>query len=112
MQKPSFDREGKDLAALIVFALREIDAGIDSSAAAWEKRDYYVKADRFRRDWAWVGASERLLFNALIDHQWQEIPPILAQMLPHFQDIHVAKYTRSADLWNGAFQRLVDEYRS
>ena len=112
MQKSSVDKESKDLAALIAFALREIDAVIDASASAWEKRDYYLKADRFRREWSWVAPAERLLSNALIDHRWNELPVICAQLLPHFQDIHVAKMTRSPELWDGAFQRLIDEYRA
>jgi hypothetical protein len=59
--KPDLDSEAKDMAAFIVFALREIAASVDKSASAWEKRDYYLKADAFRRDWAWVEpAADRL----------------------------------------------------
>lgn len=107
--KPHFDEESRDLTALIVFALREIGANINRSAEAWEKRDYYIKADRFRREWAWVGPMERLLARALLDEQPQELPPLFAQLLPHFQDIKVNKLTRSSKLWEGAYQRLRDE---
>ena len=40
--------ETKDLAAFISLALKTISEGIDASVLAWEKRDYWVKADKFR----------------------------------------------------------------
>ena len=46
--------EAHDLAAFIAAALKTISEGIDSSVAAWEKRGYWVKADKFRMDWAWA----------------------------------------------------------
>ncbi|HKI53793.1 MAG TPA: hypothetical protein VJ987_06685, partial [Anaerolineales bacterium] len=49
--------ESKDLAAFIALALQTIADGIDESVAAWEKRDYWVKADRFRMEWRWAGQS-------------------------------------------------------
>ena len=47
--------EAKDLAAFIALALKTISEGIDASVAAWEKRDYWVKADKFRMEWMWSG---------------------------------------------------------
>ena len=40
----------------MVLALEEIAVSIDVSVQAWEKRDYWVKADRFRMEWEWAGA--------------------------------------------------------
>ena len=42
--------KARDLAAFIALALLTIAEGIDVSVAAWEKRDYWVKADRFRME--------------------------------------------------------------
>ncbi len=36
-------------------ALEEINSNIDKSVEAWEKRGYWVKADKFRLDWEWSG---------------------------------------------------------
>ncbi|MFN8472828.1 MAG: hypothetical protein U0822_11615 [Anaerolineae bacterium] len=46
-QKKDIDEEARDLAALIVYSLRGIEQGVDTSAAAWEKRDYFIKAEGF-----------------------------------------------------------------
>ncbi|MGH2543101.1 MAG: hypothetical protein ACRDIB_09900 [Ardenticatenaceae bacterium] len=109
LEKPTLDQESKDLTALIVFSLRAIGENIDSSARAWEKRDYYLKADRFRRDWEWVGPLERLLTNALLYEQWDELPSLYVQLLAQFQDVNVSKLTRSVGLWEGAYQRLMSD---
>ena len=39
--------------------------GIDSSVAAWEKRGYWVKADRFRMEWAWAGSLAEKMRTAM-----------------------------------------------
>ena len=104
--KREIDAEVRDMLAFIVLALRGIHTNIDQSASAWEKRDYYLKADQFRREWAWVpGAAERL-HHILRDERWADLPLELAQLSPRFSDIRVVQYTKPASMWEGAFQRL------
>ena len=104
--KRTFDQESQDLAALIVFSLRRLEEGVDQTATAWEKRDYYLKADRFRMQWEWLEDTTYALESALLLGQWDKVPQIMAELFPRFADITVAKYTRSSDLWDGAYQRL------
>ena len=107
MRKPTFDQESRDLAALIVFSLRRLEQGVDQTATAWEKRNYFVKADRFRFEWEWVEEVSFSLETALLLGQWDEVPPILATLLPKFSDITIGRYTRSPKLWQGCYQRLI-----
>ncbi|PKN87371.1 MAG: hypothetical protein CVU46_04580, partial [Chloroflexi bacterium HGW-Chloroflexi-8] len=44
----------KDLTAYISIALMEIHKTVDVSVEAWEKRGYWLKADKFRLDWEWT----------------------------------------------------------
>jgi hypothetical protein len=104
--KSTFDQESQDLAALIVFSLRRLEEGVEQTCVAWEKRDYYLKADRFRRDWEWLEDTTYALESALLLGQWDQVPAVLATLFPRFADITVAKFTRSADLWDGAYQKL------
>ena len=61
MRKRELDEEAKDMAAALVFSLRGIAETIEATTGAWEKRDYFLKADRFRRKWEWVmPAAQRL----------------------------------------------------
>ncbi len=104
--KRDIDDEAREMLAFIVVALRGIYTNIDQSANAWEKRDYYLKADQFRREWNWVpGAADRL-HGILRDERWADLPMELAQLAPRFADVRVVQFTKPATLWAGAFQRL------
>ena len=105
-RKPAFDDESQDLAALIVFSLRRLEEGVDQTATAWEKRDYYLKADRFRLEWEWIEDTAYDLESALLLGQWDKVPQILMALYPRFADITISRFTRSAELWDGAYQRL------
>ncbi len=47
-----------DLGKTLAVSLQEIKESVDRTAEAWEKRDYWLKADAFRRQWQW---AERFL---------------------------------------------------
>lgn len=109
MQKQALDEETRDLAALIWFSLRAIEANIDQSASAWEKRNYYIKADRFRAQWEWLTPMQRRLERILQEELWELLPPLLADLSRYFDDITVNKRTRTKELWQGAYQRFLEE---
>jgi hypothetical protein len=104
--KPAFDQESLDLSALIVFSLRRLEEGVEQTATAWEKRDYYLKADRFRLQWEWLNNTAYQLETALLLGNHQQLPEVLATLFPKFADITIARYTRSPALWEGCYQRL------
>ena len=53
-QKPQLDGEVNDMAALIVFSLHDIADTVEQTIDAWERRDYYMKAERFHQEWRWL----------------------------------------------------------
>lgn len=108
-QKAEMDDEAKDMAALLVFCLREIGDGIDSSAMAWEKRDYWIKAEQLRQRWSWTGQTTARLESMIRNEVWDELPGVMVTLLPKFTDVKVTKFTRSPNLWRGAYQRLINE---
>jgi hypothetical protein len=112
MAKRALDDEAKDLAALIVFALREVDVGVERSATVWDKKHYYIKADHLRNDYGWVSRYAERMTTLITVGDWVRLPVVLAELAPRFQDIHVSKLTRSAALWQGAHARLVAEARA
>lgn len=110
-QKNELDNEAKDMAAHLVFCLRGVEDGIEASAMAWEKRDYWLKADQLRQRWAWAGNAAASL-EAIIRHEtWESLPGIMAGLFNHFADIKITKFTRDSSEWYGAYQRLEDEAR-
>ncbi len=109
MTKGKVDDEAKDLIALIVYSLRGIAEGVDQSASAWEKRDYFVKADKFRMEWAWAEKYANKLEVMLRGQLWGDLPIALAELAPKFSDITITKYVRTEALWQGRYRQLMAE---
>ncbi len=108
-QKNSIDRSVKDMVAMLVYCLREIDEGIEQSAAVWEKRDYWMKAEEFRQRWSWCGFIADELQLLIFDDDWQLLPTMMVRLLPHFNEIKINKFTRKESLWEGAYDQLIRE---
>jgi hypothetical protein len=106
-QKPDVDPETKDMAAVMVFSLREIADGVEQSAAAWEKRGYWMKSERFIREWGWTGETAANLEDVIRNEAWDLLPRLLAEMFPRFADVQIKTMTKSPDTWHGAYKKLI-----
>jgi hypothetical protein len=98
--------ESRDLAAFIILALERIAATIDVSVAAWEKRDYWVKADKFRMEWAWAGQLAKKMRAGLRKEDWGEIAVAAAQVAQKLKKVSVAPGNRLGKPWVGAWEVL------
>ncbi|HUG33705.1 MAG TPA: hypothetical protein VMJ90_02965 [Anaerolineales bacterium] len=98
--------ETKDLAAFIALALKQISAGIDASVAAWEKRDYWVKADRFRMEWMWTGQVAEKMKTAVLSDDWGSVAMLSAQIAQKFNKVVVSDNHRLGKPWAGAYRQL------
>jgi hypothetical protein len=107
MEKKAIDDETKDMLAFIVVGLRGMNDSIDSSATAWEKRDYYIKADQLRREWLWLPDTADRLEAILRSNDWATAPIELAGLAARFSDVKVATFTKSPALWQGAYKKLL-----
>ena len=108
-ERSSFDEEAKDMAAFLVFSLRDIYKTIDESAHAWDERNYWKKAEKLRQKWRWAYLKSEELKELVVAGNWQMIPPILIELLPEFSDITVTAITRDSDWWAGARRALLKE---
>lgn len=108
-QKSDMDADVKDMLATLVYCFREIEEGIDQSAQAWEKRDYWVKAEELRQRWSWPGDTADQIRTMIYQEDWNRLPPIMVKLLPRFADIKITKLTRDESLWQGAYDRLMRE---
>jgi len=100
------NQEAKDLAAFIAMALRIISDGIDVSVAAWEKRDYWIKADKFRMEWMWTGQLADKMKIAVFTDDWGTVAMLSAQIAQKFNKIVVSENHRLGKPWAGAFQKM------
>jgi hypothetical protein len=110
-KQPEASDESRDMAAFIALALLQISDGIDISVAAWEKRGYWVKADRFRMDWQWAGIYSTRMKTAIIQEDWESIAQVLVQTAQRLSKIQVATNHRLGKPWVGAYAILAGKSR-
>jgi hypothetical protein len=103
----AIDQEAKDMAAALIYCLRGIDESVMQSVQAWERRNYWTKADRFMREWEWAGLLAAELEELVRRDHWSQLPDVMARLMPHFLDIELKKMTRSPSSWRGAHRDLL-----
>jgi hypothetical protein len=100
------DEEARDLAAFIALALNETHETIDVTCRAWEKRDYWLKADQFRRDWAWAGQTGEKIERVVLGDQWDDLPALMAGLSKHLEKVVLPKRNTLGTPWLGAYAQL------
>jgi hypothetical protein len=105
LKDPGKDKQ--DMIAFIILALQEIAVGIDKSVAAWEKRGYWVKADKYRLEWRWTGQFAKNLTEAFEADDWVSTTEILLTVMHKFDSIKVSDRHRMGQPWVGAYEEYV-----
>jgi hypothetical protein len=101
--------QARDLAAYISLALQAITNTVESSVQAWEKRGYWVKADRFRMEWIWAERLGNSMLQALLQDDWGSVATTAAQIAERSSKVKVPKNHRLGKPWEGAWQKLRHE---
>ncbi len=105
-QQASTGAQTYDLVAFIVLALDAITETIDPSVQAWEKRGYWVKADRFRMDWMWTGQYGKDLRVAILSEDWAKVALLSAKIGGKLSSIQIPVRHRIGQPWVGAWSKL------
>ena len=108
-QNGEINDDVRDMTAMIVFCLREIDESIIETIKAWEKRGYWQKADKFQLEWMWSEQYAIKLEKLIREDNWSSLPEVMMKLFPHFADIEINKLTRNPDEWDGAYERLIGD---
>ena len=108
MKQSEPNQSSKDLAAFISIALVAVDATVERTVAPWEKRDYWVKADKFRRDWAWAKPMGEKMRVAVIAENWSDVAAISLEIGTNLKQFQVSERHRMGKPWVGAWQKLFD----
>ncbi len=99
----------RDLAAFISIALQTISDGVEVSVVAWEKRDYWVKADKFRMEWAWAASTSQKMRTAVLSDDWASVAMLSATIAQKFSKIQVSENNRLGKPWVGSFKQLTSK---
>lgn len=106
MQQSSADQKTKDLAAFIALALQSISETVEVTVTAWEKRDYWLKADRFRMEWAWAERLGNTMRKAVLAQDWSLVAQTAAALTEKVKNTSVPIRHGLGEPWNGAWERL------
>jgi hypothetical protein len=104
----SVDSSTKDMIALIILSLRKIVEINEGAIAAWEKRDYWLKADRFRLDWEWAQKTAYKLQDALLEENWMVIASVIPIIAGKCSKIKLNVKSSSLNIWFGAYDNLIN----
>ena len=96
----------KDLAAYISIALMEIHKTVDVSVEAWEKRGYWLKADKFRLDWEWTEIYSVQMRDSILNEDWAGVALLSAKIAQKFTNIQIAQKNRLGEPWHDALSVL------
>ncbi|HZD57282.1 MAG TPA: hypothetical protein VE136_11190 [Anaerolineales bacterium] len=105
-QQTEPDSKTRDLAAFIALALLAIDETVDESVTPWEKRGYWLKADRFRLEWAWARRLGEEMREAVISEDWATIAGTAAQVAEKLDHVRLPKRNALGTPWEGAWEQL------
>lgn len=96
----------RDLVAFITLALEGISQTVEGTTVAWEKRDYWIKADRFRLEWEWAGRLGSDLRKAVVAENWDRIAEICAQIFHYVGNEKISEKHRMGEPWTGAWKEF------
>jgi len=97
----------RDLLAFIALSLKSIGETIDESVSAWEKRGYWVKADRYRMEWMWAGKLGDDMKLAMSTENWAEVARITGQVTQKLSTVKIAQRNRLGTPWIGSYKKLI-----
>ena len=98
--------EARDLAAFIALALEAVAETIDVSVVAWEKRNYWVKADKFRMEWHWASQLAKQMRGAATAEDWGSVAQTAMQVAMKLQSIKISEKNRIGRPWEGSWGKL------
>ena len=110
-QQKEVDEDTKDMVAMLIYCFRGIDATVEESITAWEKRGYWKKADDFQQKWWWTSLMETSLKKLVEEDDWDKLPEVMVKLFPHLSDIKINKMTRNAKEWEGTYRKLMEELK-
>ena len=110
MKQESQDDLSRDLAAFVGLLLLEIYETVNVSVDAWEKRNYWVKADRYRMDWVWSEQLGHQMCKAVLADDWLTVAFTSAKIAQQVSSVELPKRLNLGEPWVGSWEKLFDDY--
>lgn len=105
-QQEEINDQTRDLAAFVGLALGDLYATVDPTVEAWEKRGYWIKADRYRMEWLWADTLGKKMRNAVLQEDWGCVAMTSAEIAQKLTKTDAVKRASHEAPWNGAWHKL------
>jgi hypothetical protein len=90
------------LAAYCLEQLHALEALTETTTSAWEKRGYWMKADRYRMEWRWVAEAKRDVLEAAALPPPMPLPASLDRLWKSRLAVLFPKRVSRTTAWKGA----------
>lgn len=107
MKQQTVDRKSRDLAAFIAVALEAVDDTVERTVTPWEKRDYWLKADKFRLEWDWVKRLGPEMRKAVLGEDWGQVASLAVEIGGKLNSVKVSERHRMGQPWVGAWDKMI-----
>ena len=104
-QETTTEAQQKDIYAFTLLTLEAISESVDQTTLAWEKRDYWIKADRLRDTWRWASEAHKNLLNALQSNEIENAYQQLVNLNEQTESVNLPRNQPGQDLWQGAWRK-------
>jgi hypothetical protein len=112
IRQTEINDETRDLAAFTALSLEALAGTIDPTVEAWEKRGYWLKADRYRMDWAWADMHGKKMHAALLTEDWATVANSAAVVAEKLSKVVEGKRASKDIPWMGAYNKLRQSSRT
>jgi hypothetical protein len=103
--------EQRDMLAFVALALAQLSQSVEETSSAWERRGYWVKADKFRLEWAWADKTARELRAALSREDMASAGSVASGIAGHLGRAKIPVRLTKSKPWKDAWAQLVEEGR-
>lgn len=101
--------ERRDMLAFVALALTQLSQSVEETSNAWERRGYWVKADKFRLEWGWADRVARELRAALSKDDMAIAGPLASGIAGHLSRAKIPARLAGTKPWQDAWALLVEE---
>jgi len=106
IERENLDDESRDIVAYIILSLDRLIEGINVTITAWERRDYWIKVEKFKASWMWVWRIRKLFSDALIVKSMNNVRAATQLLLTEIPVITPHRRPNIPRPWLGAWEIL------
>lgn len=99
----------KDLTAFIALTSKAVIDSIDTTIKAWEKRGYWIKADKFRDKWSWIYLFFDSLKEIILHEDWHQLSGLFNSIQIYLSDVTVPKRPSFDKPWIGSYHKFINK---